>query len=145
MRTRVLVIKKIIMKLICRGMQRVANLHKLQDFTSLSPGASEPACRELCEPSKGLQTPLVVCYWGAAILFFSKQQLTFVYFKKRKEGTVERKCCSGGFFSLQRWFRHMNENETFCVEKQSQVGLLGMACGIFKNTGPFLLKMYIFF
>lgn len=99
----------------------MVNLHKLQEFTSLSPGASEPACRELCEPSKGLQCPWWCATERLPSCFFQKKQPTFVYFKKRKEGTVERKCLFGGFFSLQRWFRHMNENETFCVEKQSQV------------------------
>lgn len=46
-----------------------------------------------------------------------------MFISKRKEGTVERKCLFGDLFSLQktRWFSHMNENETFCVEKQSEV------------------------
>lgn len=59
-------------------------------------------------------------FWLVVVFLFFKKT-TFVYFKKRKGGTVVRKCLFGGFFSLQRWFRCMNENETFCVEKQSQV------------------------
>lgn len=45
-----------------------------------------------------------------------------------------------GLFFFTKVVRLMNENETFCVEKQSRVCLLGMAVGVFKSSGPFLLK-----
>lgn len=123
MQMRALAIKKIIMKLMCRGGQRVANCtHCENSFPCLTVPPNQ-LVESYVSPAKGSR-----CSWWWAIerpscyFFFFLKRPTYVYFKKRKEGTVERKCLSGDFFLYQkRWFRHMNENETFCVEKQSKV------------------------
>lgn len=94
----------------------MANLHKLQEFALLATGTSKLARGDL-----GAQqgSPDALCFGirrvESCLFFFFFVLNTSVYFKKRKEGTAERKCLFGDFFFLsKRWFRHMNENETLC-------------------------------
>lgn len=79
----------------------MANLHKWQEFALLATGSSKPACGDL-----GAQqgSPDALCSGiqrvESCLIFFVLN--TSVYFKKRKEGTAERKCLFGDFFSFQK-------------------------------------------
>lgn len=96
---------------------------------------------------EGLQVPLVgscarlpsCCVFG-----FQKNPTNFCLFQKEKRRNCTEEVSVWGFFSSQRWLRHMNENETFCVEKQPQVCLLGMALGVLKVVALFCSKKSIF-
>lgn len=79
-------IKKIIVKLTCGGAQRVANVHKLQEFTS-----------QLVE-SWGLQVPLVVCYTEATVLFKKKKPNFCLFQKERRRNYREEVSVSGLLF-----------------------------------------------
>lgn len=124
MQTRILAIKKIIVKPTGRGGQRVANCTHCKNSLPCLVVPPNQLVESCVSPAKGSSTLggeiLRVHPVDWSFLFFKGP--TNVYFKERKEGTVERKCPFGDLFLYRkRWFSHMNENETFCAEKQSIV------------------------
>lgn len=74
----------------------MANLHKLQEFALLATGTSKPAHGDLGaqQGSPDALSALIFREWNPAFFVLN----TSVYFKKRKEGTAERKCLFGDFF-----------------------------------------------
>lgn len=103
MQTRVLAIKKIIVKLMGHGGQRVANCTHCKNSLPCLEVPPNQLVKSYESPAKSsryswwwaIERPS--CWFG----FFLKRP-TYVYFKKGKEGTVERKWLFGDLFSLQK-------------------------------------------
>lgn len=111
----------IVTKLTCCGVQRVANLARLQELSFLFLSVFKPACQELCEPSKGLQVPggggallrgchsvfsvwgLFLVVWLIGWLVCLKKTANFCLFQKEEKKELQRgSVCFGAFFSFTK-------------------------------------------